>query len=117
MLVPNKSKNLQKKVTKIEKVHPNVMRIKYADNSWKRVNRTIGESDKDDKTSYINNIPTQNLTSNSPSVAKQFTPDWQHIKKDFFKLKPASINPVLAAKNVTDRKAKFVADPFLFMKK
>jgi hypothetical protein len=63
--------------------------------------------------SITDNTPPPNKCDTS-SLAHQLMPNWQHVKKDFFKLTPTSTNPVLTAKNVTDRKAKFIADPFLF---
>ncbi len=66
----------------------------------------------------LNNQAQSNIANNiivySQSPTNSLIPDWSNVTQDFFTLVPGAVNPVLTAANVTDRKANFVADPFIF---
>jgi len=49
-----------------------------------------------------------------PAETSQLTPDWTGVTHDFFNLSPGTTNPVLTAASVTDKVAKYVADPFIY---
>jgi hypothetical protein len=73
---------------------------------------------------YLNITDSQNSQIQSNIITDIFVydqsqnsavfPNWTYVTQDFFDLIPATANPVLKGSDVTDRKANFVADPFIF---
>jgi hypothetical protein len=61
------------------------------------------------QSNIVNDIIVYNQTQES-----QLVPDWNNVTQDFFTLVPGAVEPVLTAADVTDRKADYVADPFMF---